>query len=45
VYLFESIYLGKQFFRFAKFQAIPRTCNMAAHTLAKEASSNFVDLC
>jgi ribonuclease HI len=41
----ESIYLENQFFRFAKFQAIPCTCNMAAHTLAKEASSNFVYLC
>jgi ribonuclease HI len=41
----ESIYLEKQLFRSAKFQAIPRTCNMAAHTLAKEATANFVDLC
>jgi ribonuclease HI len=41
----ESIYLEKQYFQSTKFQAIPRSCNMAAHTLAKEASSKFVDLC
>jgi hypothetical protein len=40
----ESIYMEKQHFRYAKFQATSRTCNMAAHSLAKEVSSNFVDL-
>jgi len=41
----ESIQVEKQHFQLAIFQAIPRVCNMAAHTLAKEASSNYVDLC
>jgi hypothetical protein len=41
----ESIYLEKQSFRSTKFQAIPHSCNMAADTLTKEASSKFVDLC
>jgi hypothetical protein len=31
-------------FRSVSFQAIPRDCNMATHSLAKEASHNNIDL-
>jgi hypothetical protein len=41
----ESIQLVLQNFCSASFQAVPRACNMAAHNLAKMASSNNVHLC
>jgi hypothetical protein len=39
----ETIHDEMQSFRFAKFFFIPRKCNMAAHTLAKEATRNKVE--
>jgi ribonuclease HI len=41
----ESIHQEMQHFRSISFQNIPCDCNMAAHTLAKEASCNNIDLC
>jgi ribonuclease HI len=38
----ENIHQEMQHFRSVSFQAIPRACNMAAHTLAKEASYTYV---
>jgi hypothetical protein len=41
----ESIHQEMQHFRSISFQYIPRDCNMATHTLAKEAFCNNIDLC
>jgi ribonuclease HI len=40
----ENIHLEKGYFRSVSFAYTPRECNAAAHVLAKEASSNKVDL-
>jgi hypothetical protein len=39
----ETIHDEMQSFRLAKFSFIPRECNMAAYTLAKEATRNKVE--
>jgi hypothetical protein len=40
----ESIQQEIHYFRSVSFQAIPRDCNMAGHSLANEASHNNIDL-
>jgi hypothetical protein len=42
-YFIETIHDEMQSFRLAKFSFTPRECNMAAHTLAKEATRNKVE--